>query len=39
MHNHVRGAANGRKHDIVLLSHDVALSQAQMEMHGGADVF
>jgi hypothetical protein len=28
---------DGRKHDIVLLSHDVVLSQAQM--YGLADVF
>lgn len=38
MRNHVKGA-DGRKHDIVLLSHDVVLSQAQMEMYGLADVF
>jgi len=38
MRNHVKGA-DGRKHDIVLLSHDVVLSQAQMEMYGVADVF
>jgi RimJ/RimL family protein N-acetyltransferase len=38
MRNHVKGA-DGRKHDIVLLSHDVARSQAQMEMYGLADVF
>ena len=38
MRNHVKGA-DGRKHDIVLLSHHVVLSQAQMEMYGVADVF
>ena len=38
MRNHVKGA-DGRKHDIVLLSNDVVLSQAQMEMYGVADVF
>jgi len=38
MRNHVKGA-DGRKHDIVLLSHDVVLSQVQMEMYGLADVF
>jgi RimJ/RimL family protein N-acetyltransferase len=38
MRYHVKGA-DGRKHDIVLLSHDVVLSQAQMEMYGVADVF
>jgi RimJ/RimL family protein N-acetyltransferase len=38
MRNHVKGA-DERKHDIVLLSHDVVLSQAQMEMYGVADVF
>jgi len=38
MRNHVKGA-DGRKHDIVLLSYDVVLSQAQMEMYGVADVF
>jgi RimJ/RimL family protein N-acetyltransferase len=38
MRNHVRGA-DGRKHDIVLLSHDVVQSRAQMEMYGVADVF
>jgi len=38
MRDHVKGA-DGRKHDIVLLSHDVVLSQAQMEMYGLADVF
>jgi len=38
MRNHVKGA-DGRKHDIVLLSHDVVLSQAKMEMYGVADVF
>jgi RimJ/RimL family protein N-acetyltransferase len=38
MRNHVKGA-DGRKHDIVLLSHDVVLSRAQMEMYGVADVF
>lgn len=27
------------KHDIVLLSHDVVVSRAQMEMYGVADVF
>ena len=38
MRNHVKGA-DGRKHDIVLLSHDVVQSRAQMEMYGVADVF
>jgi RimJ/RimL family protein N-acetyltransferase len=38
MRNHVK-SADGRKHDIVLLSHDVVLSQAKMEMYGIADVF
>jgi len=38
MRDHVKGA-DGRKHDIVLLSHNVVLSQAQMEMYGVADVF
>jgi hypothetical protein len=36
MRNHVK-SADGRKHDIVLLSHDVVLSQAKM--YGIADVF
>jgi RimJ/RimL family protein N-acetyltransferase len=38
MRNHVK-SGDGRKHDIVLLSHDVVQSQAQMEMYGLADVF
>ena len=38
MRDHVKGA-DGRKHDIVLLSHDVARVQSQMEAYGLADVF
>ena len=38
MRSRVKGA-DGRKHDIVLLSYDVVLSQAQMEMYGVADIF
>jgi hypothetical protein len=38
MRNHVKGA-DGRKHDIVLLSHDGVPPQAQMEVYGLADVF
>jgi hypothetical protein len=38
MRNHVK-SADGRKQDIVLLGHDVVLSQAQMEVYGLADVF
>jgi hypothetical protein len=34
MRNHVNGV-DRRKHNIVLSSHDVVLSQAQMEMYGG----
>ena len=37
MRNHVKGA-DGRRHDVVLLSHDVVQSQAKMEMYGIADV-
>jgi hypothetical protein len=37
MRDPVKG--DGRKHDIVLLSHDVVRSHAQMEMYGVADVF
>jgi hypothetical protein len=32
-------SADGRKHDIVLLSHDVVQSRAKMEMYGVSDVF
>jgi L-amino acid N-acyltransferase YncA len=38
MRDHVKGA-DGRKHDIVLLSHDVVRVQSQMETYGLADVF
>jgi len=38
MRDHVK-SADGRKHDIVLLSHDVARVQSQMEAYGLADVF
>jgi L-amino acid N-acyltransferase YncA len=38
MRDHVKGA-DGRKHDIVLLSHDVARVASQMEAYGLADVF
>jgi L-amino acid N-acyltransferase YncA len=38
MRDHVKGA-DGRKHDIVLLSHDVARVQSQVEAYGLADVF
>jgi L-amino acid N-acyltransferase YncA len=38
MRDHVKGT-DGRKHDIVLLSHDVARVQSQMEAYGLADVF
>jgi L-amino acid N-acyltransferase YncA len=38
MRDHVKGA-DGRKHDIVLLSHDVVRVQSQMEAYGLADVF
>lgn len=38
MRDHVKGA-DGRKHDIVLLSHDVARNMSQMELYGLADVF
>ena len=38
MRDHVKGA-DGRKHDIVLLSHDVARVASQMETYGLADVF
>jgi RimJ/RimL family protein N-acetyltransferase len=38
MRNHVKGT-DGRRHDIVLLSHDVVLSHTKMEMYGVADVF
>ena len=34
----VKGA-NGSKREIVLLSHDAVLSQAQLELYGLADVF
>ena len=30
---------NGSKREIVLLSHDAVLSQAQLELYGLADVF
>jgi L-amino acid N-acyltransferase YncA len=38
MRDHVKGA-DGCKHDIVLLSHDVARVASQMEAYGLADVF
>jgi L-amino acid N-acyltransferase YncA len=38
MRDHVK-SADGRKHDIVLLSHDVARVQSQMEAYGLADIF
>jgi len=38
MRDHVKGA-DGRKHDIVLLSHDVARNMSQKELYGLADVF
>jgi L-amino acid N-acyltransferase YncA len=38
MRDHVK-AADGHKHDIVLLSHDVIRVQSQMEAYGLADVF
>jgi L-amino acid N-acyltransferase YncA len=38
MRDHVKNA-HGRKHDIVLLSHDVVRVQSQMEAYSLADVF
>ncbi|SDO68641.1 GNAT family N-acetyltransferase [Afipia sp. GAS231] len=38
MRNHVKDA-DGGKHDIVLLSHDVARVQSQMEAYGLTDAF
>lgn len=38
MRDHVKDA-DGRKHDIVLLSHDVAKVLSQLEAYGLADVF
>jgi L-amino acid N-acyltransferase YncA len=38
MRDHVKDA-DGHKHDIVLLSHDVIRVQSQMEAYGLADVF
>lgn len=38
MRDHVKGA-DGRKHDIALMSHDVARVQSQLESYGIADIF